>query len=857
MAIIPVTADDVELFTIVTTPNRFYSSSSLGITGSVKVFPRQSHLEKDTTKSLIFNDTAGNVIVDSNFDSLSKNIKDHARTIREIGQPITSDVGQYFNLVSGSLTKTRDVLDIERFTPTTRITKRTISKNNVKDMLMPFYRVDYPHAHWAYTNYNSLNFFTANSGSTQLIPTSSVLLYPNEQDSDLPGQEGYVSGSYCLTGAFSFDFYINPRYKEDGITNGHFKAGTIFHLSSSYALSLVTGSLKDVNGKPEGFRLQLQLSQSANIAPTFAKPDVYPNDLVFLSSDNSLNYNNWHHVVVRWGTSAINRGTGSFMIDGINRGNFVVPSGTIMPRPPSDSLNPDVLCVGNFYEGSNYGVDAMSIFFSPNNARRDGVDQLTTVEADIGYYEPVSYKFKHPLKAEIHDLTFRRYFMSDAESSATGSRGIGLDAINKKNIAFYLPPFFVQDTTIKRWVADHGGILQTPFFEIDGTTDDPFNVAMAFGVNGHYINLDNFVKDFSTGRFPRLLNLTASAIDHTTAAEEANSFLYLDGGVAKRNLTILPCDDGMFDPNYEILTTERLTNKYTDSQGNIDLSYINLDNLVTTASLMSVGVPVTDPQTSATRMLYGLDPDNPTTEAFTAALVGFSPENPGMEPGDIYKTYIAAVTESLGSVTDDFFFDRGVQRGVPLTIYQRTLDPSSNQVTFFNISNLYYGRRIQPGTFELKDVGISGSRGSVKITLRDDKLGNLYRADSLTPHATQNSVGNIFYDEGIIVVKSPHLYFIGKSQYEISFKGVHNIYSTKYEILANAGSHNSSSNSSFATAEKSIKPSGEAIDNEPFVYISGINLHDENMNVIAKAKLVQPIIKRESNSILFKVALDF
>ena len=840
MSIIAITKDDVEQFTVVTTPRRHSSSGSThGITGSVKVFPRLSPIERDTA----FVDVKTHT--DVSFDSAAANITAAAKTGRTHGanNNIFSLVDDYIDLVESSSLKKTAVLDVERFTPTTTLTKRTLQKNNIRDVLMSYYRTEYPHAHWAYTNYNALNFFTAYSGSTPLILTSSVLLYPNVFDPDLQAQPGHVSGSYCLSGAFSFDFCINPRYKVDGIDVGEFKAGTIFHLSSSYSLSLVTGSLKDGSGLPEGFRLKLQLSQSTDIPPSLAVPGPYPNDLVFLSDDNSLVYNNWHHVVVRWGTNLCNNGTGSFIIDGVNKGDFIVPSGTIMPEIPTNSLNPDVLCIGNFYEGDNLGLTAQSLFFDNYAARRDGLYQLTN-QSKVGPEGPDRYLFNHPLKAEIHDLIFRRYYMSDGEISFTGSRGIGNDALRKDHIAFYLPPFFVEDSPIRRFVNDSGGILQTPFFAIDGTTDDPFNVAMSFGVDGHYINLENFVKDFATGRFPRLLGLTGSTIDHTTDAREANEFLYQNPEIAKRNLTVLPCDDGNFDPNYEILSNERFTNKYVDSHGVEDLSYITLDNLVTTASLRAGG-------------LSPYDPDSESHRAFSEILIGPSPETPGLEPGTAYNTYVNGVTASLASTTDDLQFDRGIQRGVPLTIYQRLLDPSSNQITVFNISNLYYGRRIQPGSFVLRDATVSGSYGSVSLTIRDDGAGNLYRGDSVTPHATQNSVGNIFYDEGIVLIKSPHLYFFGKDQYEINFKGVQNIFSTKYEILAPPGLLNSSSNATYIANKDALRASGGVLDNEVFVYISGMYFHDDNMNVVAKVKLAQPVIKRETDKILFKVSLDF
>ena len=838
MSVIKVTENDVENFTVVTTPNRHYVSSSTGgVTGSVKVFPRLSSVEKDTASE--FSDLSKN---DLDFDTELSLINKRAFTSRYSGNSFFDLIsGSYFDLVSKYSPRNKVVLDVERLTPTTRFTKYTLIKNNIKKVLMEHYKTEYPQANWAYSNYHALNFFTSFQGTKQLIPTSSVLLYPNSVDPSLPDHAGYVSGSYCVSGAFSFDFYLNPRYKEDGIVPGHFKDGTILHLSSSYALSLVTGSKKDINGYPECFRLKLQLSHSADYSPSATLPGNYPYDLVFLSEDNSLSYNNWHHVTVRWGTNLINDGTGSFIVDGINRGDFVIPSGTIMPKKFNDRNNPDILCVGNFFEGpNNTGTSAQNLFFGVRSARREGLDRLTS---ESTYDEPVSSSFTHPLKAEVHDLSIRRYFLSDRELSITGSTSISLSEINSKNIAFYVPPFFVENTQVRRYVGDRGGILQTPFFEIDGTTDDPFNVAMAFGVNGHYINLENFTKDFATGRFPRLLNLSASAIDHTTQARAANDFLYDDGGVAKRNLTILPCDDGKFTPSYEILTSEVFRNAYSDGTS-VDYSYINLDNLVSESSVRNGGLPTTvqsrDDNDSYLEQLYG---PNDTT--------------PGLPPGTAYLSYMSAVSSSLAGATDDSTFDRGVQKGAPLAIYYRTGDPSSNQITIFNISNLYYGRKILPGSFTIKDDSLSGSYGSIGIVLKDDGLGNIYRADSFGPHATKNSVGNIFYDEGIVVVKSPHLYFFGKNQYEVSFKGVKNVYTSKYEILAGPGLLNSSSNPTFIENYENLKPTESPTDQDVFVYISGLNFHDENMNVVAKARLAQPIIKREGDKILFKVAFDW
>jgi len=849
MAIIPVTKDDVENFTIVTTPRRTFtfSSGSYGqrVTGSVRIYPRFSSNQKSTDDTIL----AG--YQDKNFLNAFEKINGDVRQIRSgnSSKNASANLNGYFDLVSSASLKTNYTSSIERFSPldfysdSTTVSRYTLAKNVIKNTLMPYYRTQYPNANWAYTNYHSLNFFTV-SKTSQTIPTASVLLYPNVQNSLLPAQSGFASGTYCLSGAFSFEFYINPRYQTDGLDSGHFKAGTIFHLSSSYALSLITGSSKDPTGLPDAFRLQLQLSHSADISPSLANQESYPKDLVFLSDDNSLSWNRWHHVAVRWGTNTINDGTGSFMINGVTRGYFVVPSGTINVSTSNVKSNPDALSIGNFYEGTNSGANSQSYFFTYDIARANGCQWLLSGAQYSSIDEPTTYRFNHPLKAEIHDLMIKRYYVSDDELRASGSSGFGIAATDSSDLAFYLPPYFVQESAIRRkHKTTQGGVLQTPYHVISGTTDDPFNVAMAFGVNGHYINLENFARDFTNSQYPRLINLTGSAqslaADQTTV--NANNVLYQMNNVAKRNLTILPCDDGNFEPNYEILKSERYIDKYRTISGSyIDWSAIYLDELI-----------------SAQGISNNKDPNLSTFINWSQELYGPTPAQPGVSIGPKLQNFFSSIDAELQNSTSDSDFNRGIFKNMPLPVYESLRDPSSNQVTIFNISNIFYGRRILPGSFTLTDSALSGSQGSVKITIKDDNLGNLYRADARTKHYTQSSVGNIFYDEGIVVIKNPHLFFFGKQQYEVSFKGVSNIYSSKYEILAGSGQLNSSSNTTFTLEKNSMRATGDPIDKDVFVYISSVNLHDENMNVVAKVKLAQPIIKRFSDKILFKFAIDF
>ena len=67
------------------------------------------------------------------------------------------------------------------------------------------------------------------------------------------------------------------------------------------------------------------------------------------------------------------------------------------------------------------------------------------------------------------------------------------------------------------------------------------------------------------------------------------------------------------------------------------------------------------------------------------------------------------------------------------------------------------------------------------MTLRDDGFGSLYRANSPTPNKL-HSVGNIFYDEGIVAIKSPHLYQFGSGSFEVGFKGTKDVFNREFLV---------------------------------------------------------------------------
>lgn len=884
MAFVKIDRNLIDVVSLELHPEYKYTSSSLeGETGTVNVKPRPdkvlkeshragSYWEEFTEDGKVEPETALRAYID---------LASHLHMT-----DISSMMEDYMTLVNDRELSFRNDKDLGvfRFDPPFFFNENTEIKNIIKNNLMPAYRIPYQDCDFSYTNYNSLNFFTSDS-----VPSTSVLMYPTP-----PGSGGGRElGRYVPEGPFSVDFYINPRYQNE--SGAAFHAGTILHLSSTLAVSLVSGSNVDQFGKTTGFRIMLQMGDSADISPSLvnvAGLDAgthHTTDKIFLSEDNSMTHKHWHHVCARWGGSTINNGTGSIRIDESSEDFFYVAGDTVTPTISdldAAGKNPvDVLFIGNFYEGKNdlddlgtastdistsrffYGIHAEETWSNEDDIlNHDGLlwgdteldvtgyendgtgdDNVpmyvyphpspTAAELLAGtdpadYTDPSDCKFEHPLNAEIHELKLYDRYLYSKEVDAFESSNPETFILTG-SLLFYLPPSFTKESPARQ-------VLVSPFQEIPGfedggvTTDDPFNVSFSFGVGGHMLNLENFVREFRHGIYPRLFDLTGSMIDSTTIEVDdtaydddvdgdgtgtsqgtlANDFIYATGSLRKRNLTILPCDNGLFSPTFSHLFSGSLDNpldgdhpmeKFKNSLGNYDITKVSLENLVPRSTLFP-GL---------------IQSDN---SDILESIMGASPENPGVSPGAV------------------------------LTIFQRTRDNSSNEITIFDISNLTFGNKIEPETFTLYDSALTGSDGKVPMIIKDNGRGSLYRADCLTKPAEWNNIGNIFYDEGIAIIKAPTIPFFGIDQHEVSFKGEQNIHVLTVDAKAQKRMINNSTNPSFLPLSASFDVNNE--DNS-FVHVSGINFHDENFNIIMRTNLAQPVKKKETDEFVFRVKMDF
>lgn len=789
MSVIAVSPDLIEVNTLLLQPSQSFSSSSFGTSGEIRIYARPTSAIKsiqDVTSGSKYVDTMG--ITDDN-DLLFM-----ASEMYKTGAiDISAQIASYMQQVSSSnvdLEQRIKVAPVRFDAPysfaepeagtygeTQAIDKsdwRNLQRRVINKCLIPDNLIENPISFNAYNNYNCLNFVSSSN-----FGTASAIVYPNFPDATGIRQ-------YTPDNAFTLDFFIKPKAQIR--EKGHYRAGTILHISSSICISLISGSLLGVDQKPETYRLLLQLSQSADTPPSSIDassiPLSYPNNLIF-ATDEVLKRDTWHRVTVRWAGATRSFGTGSIKIDN-NISQFSTNSRTI-----STGLASDALILGNYFDSG----DRVAKFFNVIASNQYG----TLMDPVAGFTDPDSYKFEHPLNAEVHNISIFKRFLTDQELTQVNS--LYLTSSFLGGPSFFLAPFFTSSipSAVSTYFSPNVTSMQS--------TDSPVSYRMALGYHANYLNLQNFLVDFAQVRQARAVGMSEGQIISTAFDSRSGSIddlLMLQQENRKRNFSIIPCDDGLFNPDFSILKRDETRFHYFK---NVVLpGMISLDALAPPGTFANGGVfqEVTS---------YGT----------------------GSYSYDGRSTY-------LPWYQDVNYFTEN-----------ENPDNSSNLPIIFSIPSMYYMTRIVPETFVITDSNVSGS-GGMSFTLRDDGRGNLYRADARSQHAKWNRVGAIFYNHGIAVILSPHIPFFGKNSFEVSFKGEMRKTVATISIPAKPDIANYSYNPTYKEFPPTQLASEQA---ESFSYITGINLHDQNLNVVMRAKLAQSIQKREGDEITFRLRYDF
>ena len=211
------------------------------------------------------------------------------------------------------------------------------------------------------------------------------------------------------------------------------------------------------------------------------------------------------------------------------------------------------------------------------------------------------------------------------------------------------------------------------------------------------------------------------------------------------------------------------------------------------------------------------------------------------------------------------------------------MDSLPATMSILHIPEMFYGRQIVPGSVLIKtyawgtNAGVHGANGLRYFV--DDGLGRVYDVpeeyyfgDGLL--AARNAgatkrVGYIFYNEGLVVFTNGdplwHQQFLlssfnGNAPFhtQIQFDGSNIIKSFIFMCRMPPGEINASNNPTYyytdSDGQRWAKHPNDVGENR--TYTTGIGIYNEERQLVAVAKIAQPIRKRERDNIDVRLRLD-
>lgn len=856
MSIIIIRPENKSNSTLELAPRRKFSSSSSGITGSINVIVNRSNTQKDNIdmREGLTNTEGPQKFSLNTFEGRRKAIYDG--TFDLVGQGTIFDetpTAFDYDLQMGLLLDGRNNPELlkkkygqlnlnfaekgysdlpmhprnsyklfcSRSVPGTDFANKEYRKKEIiRNILDPSYSIGRPGAGWGYTNFHCLNFFKTSSTKVPAV------IYNSSANEYLP------------TSSLQIDFRIK-------VNRNPTETGTVLHLPGAYAVSIVTGSTTDQYDRSTYYKLLLQLGtdSSQSSLPNsvdLSVPNLSRGKTQIYQSTPNITSSMWHDCSIRISEKQNNL-TGSFIIDGQLAG-FFEPTGSFSVK---DSLaqTAKILSVGAFYNGTSLNSE---YFFNAEANSKQGVT-ITKAGSD----HPAS-NFSNPLDAEVFEIK-----VSDSYRSLNSIRdNLGLAITSSKDTLFHLPLLYTSDSPINRYNSLTGDIISangsstksstlSSFFSniptpVSLSFDSPFNTHHS-NIGGFInINAQSFLKDFKTKKYPYLHFLSSSVRAFSTQHEMSSSWSLFDQH-QKRNTLLMPCDDGSFTRDFTVYPSSELSGSVIGKNKKDIIQLTSLGNFSSNHDSKLVFVD------EGWKYFHSENLDQNQSGPLLAGQQSAVQSRP-------------AIDKNPTTIPAQRFFDPK-----PTGLIGSS-EQSSNMVVIFSIPTLFYGNRLKPGSIKMYSDLYQGSgnisggsfvKGTdyrMRVNLCDDKYGNVIRCDTSGSLATSNFVGSVYYEDGIIALKSPHLFNFGAHNFTLEFEGVQNIHMLELVVPIHRNLFNSSSNPNY-NKYKPFADSNEEADS--FVYMSTVNLHDSNLNVVGKARMAQPIIKRIKDKYMLRVKFDF
>tara|TARA_B100001094_G_C18194998_1_gene810113 strand:+ start:1223 stop:3991 length:2769 start_codon:yes stop_codon:yes gene_type:complete len=811
----------------------------------------------------------------------------------------------------------RNKFEVKRNTQNFLVDDFNLSKlNTVKNSIYDFYKKDmtkdyYPNLEFGFVNYNSINFFKNKIQNTK--NHSNCIVYSNHFNQTSSKNE------IDLNNNFNINFWINVRENNQNkkgcvlhlpevlsLYSVEFEEKFMLCLTSGdeSKKELVTQNFNEINfGQEENQSMEgcylfaesvFDYNKWYNVNLRFIKNSDTSNDYNLLVSVDDLEiYNSTIQI-----DSSIGLNFNSYLCIG-NKPDYSTAGGyntqyeKIFYTFFGEDLN------ANDSEGPFYKKD---INLGKNIEYLNSQNlNINTIESDGFNVVFLDNENSSSFLGEIHDIKIYSQSISKEKTSFLSKNNLSdLTVEIEEGLCFYVPCFYVP-TYIKKQGLFNNSINNTNLY-----FSNMYNPFYANSCGGLDISVENFLAEFVNHKKPNVIisgnelqNITGNFLEIEIQSKsidwskEKIGFFASDIFVEKlvsdnidsdlnyKNFLMLPCDNGI--PNidftsiqhfidnstlnfkidsidYEIINCEDCISKNfivneSDFQGDKGRRYhIRLENseTVRVSTQSNIAYNVSNFIYHDNRLL---DNDSILSNAYDQRIHSYATSV--NDKYNITKSNpVLRKSDDGSSPTGKIILeDTVIYKELPLPYYDFNNSKLNMFNVMFEIPNAYFNNKIVKGSLEITDENIISTGGGIKIKLKDNKNGFVYRGNCLTKQAEWNYVGNCFYKEGIICINNPFLYYFGKTSFNMTFSSESSLFIHQTDVVIPEGQFNKSLNSTY---NNKLRMDESAFNSdEPFVYISDINLHDENFNIVAKAKLTHPIPKKNTDDILVRLKMDY
>ena len=276
-----------------------------------------------------------------------------------------------------------------------------------------------------------------------------------------------------------------------------------------------------------------------------------------------------------------------------------------------------------------------------------------------------------------------------------------------------------------------------------------------------------------------------------------------------------------------------------------------LDTVDTHSIDKVVGIPGEYPQTGSINLVSCIRVQQPTVGASTSTRW--------------YDTHWSAINNLSA------WYNQHVSQVYP------AFDALPNMITVLHVPEMFYGRQIVTGSVKMVthawDLAVGANIGAGPRYYTDDGIGRLFDVPSGSDWKTAwmsgsaSLVGHVFYDYGLVVFNNGdsnwHKEFVSSSfnnqsgsdpNLHVQFSGSTVIQSSVFMCRMGASDVNASNNPSFLSQSFDGRVWSRMPDTR--TYITAIGLYNEERQLVAVAKLAQPIRKREQDSLDIRLRID-